>query len=130
MSTVQTLSRAIGVIAACLIAAATLASEETLAWAKCAGGSFPDDCRGMAVLSDGSIVIVGSFEGGATFGSGEPNQTYLSAVSGTDAFVAVYAPDGMLRWAKRVGGSGMSIFHAVAALPDGSFVVEIGRAHV
>ena len=42
-------------------------ADGTLAWAKRAGGTEWETCRGIASLSDGSSVIAGGFAGAATF---------------------------------------------------------------
>jgi uncharacterized delta-60 repeat protein len=97
--------------------------DGTLAWAKRAGGS--PLCEGWAVagLSDNSTVVTGKFEGSATFGKGEPNQTVLTSEGKDDIFIARYNPDGTLAWAKRAGGSSSDAGSGVTALPDNSIVV-------
>jgi hypothetical protein len=49
--------------------------------------------------------VTGRFQGTATFGEGEPNETTLISAPGSDIFVAKYDRDGALLWATRVGGS-------------------------
>ncbi len=62
-----------------------------------------DGVGDLAVLPDGGIVQGGSFSGEKTFGASEDNETELVATGpGSDAFLAVYEPDGSLRWASRV----------------------------
>jgi hypothetical protein len=99
-------------------------SEGTLAWVKRAGGSGLEDFGvGIAALPDGGALVTGAFSDTATFGSGEPNETSLTAVSETDMFVARYNPDGTLAWAKGASGTGQVIGLAVTALPDGTAFV-------
>jgi uncharacterized delta-60 repeat protein len=78
----------------------------TLAWAKQAGGAHGFQyCNGITTLSDNSVVVTGLFGGGsATFGPGEPNETVLTSVGGSDMFIARYNPDGTLAWVKSAGG--------------------------
>ena len=61
-----------------------------LVWAKSAGGSSFDQGLGIAVDGSGNSYVTGSFEGSATFGLGEANQTTLSGVAGALIFVAKY----------------------------------------
>jgi len=102
---------------------ARLGPDGRLAWAKRAGGARKDNGRGVAALPDGSTVIAGFFEGVATFGRGEANETVLTCASEQDIFVARYGPDGSLAWARRAGGADASAGQGVAALPDGSALV-------
>ncbi|MCX6647487.1 MAG: PKD domain-containing protein, partial [bacterium] len=79
------------------------AESGNLIWVKRAGGTSTDQGYGITTLSDNSTVVTGWFEGSATFGPGEPNQTVLTS-AGTmgyeDIFIARYNPDGTLAWAK------------------------------
>ncbi len=100
--------------------------DGTLAWAKRAGGvsSGGDGCCSITTLSDNSTVVTGFFEGPATFGSGEPNQTVLASAGWQDIFVAHYNPDGTLAWAKRAGGDyTRDCGNGITALSDDSVVV-------
>jgi hypothetical protein len=81
--------------------------------------------RNVATLPDGSCVVVGSFAGSATFGVGEPGETTLVAAGGEadiDVFLARFAPDGTLAWARRAGGPNGERCDAVAAHPSGELV--------
>lgn len=99
----------------------------TLAWAKRAGGTEWETCRGITSLSDGSSVIAGGFAGAATFGEGEANETTLTAagsVEGSlDVFIARYGADGTLLWAKQAGGDASDIANHVERFSDDSFVL-------
>ena len=60
----------------------------TLAWARRAGSKGQDQGNGITALTDNSSVVTGYFEGNATFGQGEPNQTVLTTVGSLDIFIA------------------------------------------
>jgi hypothetical protein len=87
---------------------AKYASSGTLVWAKRAGG--PEDLAdesgvSIAVDSMGNSYVTGFIREEATFGAGEVNETTLMVSEGTfDVFVAKYAPNGGLVWAKGAGG--------------------------
>jgi uncharacterized delta-60 repeat protein len=107
--------------------------DGTLAWAKGVGGYQDEDFgRAIAALPDGSAVVTGvfgytdsgfHFGGSARFGDGEPNETTLTSDGGNDVFVAKYASNGTLVWAKRAGGTSEDEPRAIAPLPDGGSVV-------
>jgi uncharacterized delta-60 repeat protein len=92
----------------------------SLVWAKRAGGASQDYGRDVAVLTDGSIAVVGWFEGTATFGQGESNETLLTSAGNWDIFVARYYSDGTLAWAKGAGSTGTDEGQGIAVLSDGS----------
>jgi len=96
-----------------------------LVWATQAGGVDYDYGRGIAALPDGSTLITGDFEGTATFGAGEPNETSLITSANWDMFLAKYDPDGALIWARRAGGTDTdgASGNSVSALDDGTSVV-------
>ncbi len=66
--------------------------DGTFAWANRAGGLNQDLGSGITTLSDNSFVVTGYFEGTATFGEGEPNETVLESDGGRDIFIARFAP--------------------------------------
>ncbi len=81
----------------CLIAVALLlivsmlpgpALGQNLQWAKRAGGTAFDTGYGIAVDSSGNVYVTGYFNGTATFGPAEPNQTILTAAGLSDIYVA------------------------------------------
>ena len=83
-----------------------------LVWAKRAGGG--GGARGLGVATDGAgnSYVTGAFEGTATFGPGEANETTLTSAGAgsddgdpSDIFVASYDFSGALVWAKRAGGA-------------------------
>jgi hypothetical protein len=81
--------------------------------------------NGVSVRShaDGSLVVTGSFNGDATFGAGEPGQVVLtSPLSGVVCYVARFAADGKLVWAKQTIGA-LSFGRCVTVLPSGATVV-------
>jgi hypothetical protein len=77
---------------------------QDLEWASGAGGTGED--RGISVVSDsvGNSYVAGSFQGTATFGAGETNETMLVSAGDTDIFVAKFDGTGELLWAKKAGG--------------------------
>ncbi|MCX6645526.1 MAG: hypothetical protein NTY09_04090, partial [bacterium] len=102
--------------------------DGNLAWVKGVGGIGTDRGLEITVLSDDSTVVAGHFNNSATFGEGEPNETLLTSVGDTDAFVARYNPDGSLVWVISVegGGSGWIMGNGITALSDDSTVVAGG----
>ncbi len=99
--------------------------DGTLAWARRAGGSvFPasggHEGRAAVGLSDGSVVVTGSFFGAITF-PGTPDVT-LTTTAGCntndfDLFVARYDASGQLSWARRAGGCSWEEGLGIAAGP-------------
>lgn len=78
--------------------------DGALLWAKRAGGPLPAVAQSLAVTPRGESYVTGGFQGTATFGPGERNETQLTADgSSSDIFVAKYDRDGALVWAKRAG---------------------------
>jgi hypothetical protein len=96
-----------------------------LEWALSVGNTGFDEAYGVVAFGDGSCIVTGTYEGAVVFGSGEANQTTLTALGGGgDLFLARYNADGTLAWAKRAGGTGSFVVgFAIAAYADGSVVV-------
>jgi len=99
--------------------------DGSLAWAKRAGGASLEEGLGITALPDNSTVVTGSFQGSATFGNGEPNETTLTSDGGKcDIFIARYNPDGNLAWAKAAGGAHWDdVGLGITALSDDSTIV-------
>jgi len=96
--------------------------DGSLLWATRAGDSdieFGDKGWGIASLSDGGGVVTGLFDGTATFGASEENETTLSAAGINDMFIAAYNAEGTLAWARRAGGSDYDMGCDVAVSSDG-----------
>ena len=105
-------------------------ADGVLAWAKRAGGVETEQGSTIASFADGSFVASGHFQGTATFGPGEANETELAATPEivpenvpTDIFIARYNSDGTLAWATSAGGPEWDTSRGIAALSDGSSVV-------
>lgn len=75
---------------------------------------------GIAVDSQGNVVVTGFFHGPLDFGKGP----VLAADMQADAFVAQYAPSGALNWVVPLGGAGDDVGAAIALdSNDNVFVV-------
>ena len=68
-------------------------------WTKTAGGPSVDKLTGITQDHSGNVFITGYFDSTIVFES-----TELVSAGGTDVFIAKYDPDGVLLWAKQVGG--------------------------
>lgn len=99
-----------------------------MSWVVQAGGSdvltggwtSGDRGDGAAALPDGSSFITGNFTDNAVFGRDNPNETVLvNGGAQFDGFVARYAPNGELDWARRFGGDMVSQGIDVVLLDDG-----------
>ncbi len=102
---------------------ARFAYDGDLVWVRAATGTGELLSQDVAALPDGTTWVTGAFGGSATFGSGEANETILTAVHGHDVFVARYAANGTLQWANRAGGTSWEKAPGVAVSPDGTAVV-------
>lgn len=65
---------------------ARYAPDGTLLWVRRAGGGSGDVGYGIAVDAPGNSLVTGDFEGAATFGAGELNETTLESAGWTDIF--------------------------------------------
>jgi len=111
---------------AALIALAGLWSSATaqdFQFAKRLGGSLSDQVHGLAVFSNGDFAAAGSGSGSMTFGQGEANETTLSLGSGTGPWVARFAADGSLQWAKTFPHTNTCWVTRSCALSDGSVLI-------
>ena len=90
---------------------ASVAGAQELGWATSAGGEGSDGGGDVATDPSGNSFVTGFFEGAATFGAGEANETVLFDAGSQDVFVAKYAKDGTLQWATSAGGSAFDLGH-------------------
>jgi hypothetical protein len=93
---------------------AKLDASGRLLWAIQAGGEGNDQGYGIAVDARGHVYVSGAFRATADFDGG-PAVASLTSLGREDAFLACYAADGRLRWAKQIGGEG-SDFPGVGAI--------------
>jgi hypothetical protein len=102
----------------------TDADDGSLLWAKRAGGSGDDRPTDIELLEDGTILVTGVFEGAATFGPEEENETTLVSAADRDVFFALYEPDGALIRADRAqsGETGDWGTKTISGLDDGGFL--------
>ena len=74
--------------------------QGTCLWAHQIAGLQRDEAFGVVVRSDGSVLIVGEFEGTNSIGS-----STLISHGGSDIFLAAFNSAGDLQWAKAIGGT-------------------------
>lgn len=86
----------------------------SLLWASRAGGGMFDRGTTIAIDENGNCFLAGDFEGVATFGVGETNETVLTSAGSRDTFVAKYDASGSLLWATRAGGTDLDAAWGVA----------------
>ncbi len=94
-----------------------------LLWVNQAGGSAADSGRGIAIDADGHSYVTGTFAGTATFAPATPQAITLTSNGGTDLFVARYAANGDLLWARKAGASDNDYGQAIAVDEAGNSTV-------
>jgi hypothetical protein len=109
-----------------------------LQWLRRFGGAGADVCRGIGGDPFGAVLIAGTFEATAAFGT-----TSLASAGGRDVFVASLNDAGEPQWARGIGGAGAEEgaelevgaggeatvafdFSGSVALPDGTNVTSAG----
>lgn len=99
------------------------APDGTPEWALRAGGPGDDLAHDVEPGPGDRILVAGSFEQEAVFGT---EGDVLVSLGGSDAFAACYHPDGGLDWLTAAGGAGRDWARGVAVLDDGAAVVTGG----
>lgn len=79
--------------------------EGNVVWARTEPGNGNKYGVACAAGSEGEVYVAGEFSGTATFGSGEPTQTTITASGGFDVFLARYSAAGTLSWARHFEGN-------------------------
>lgn len=79
----------------------------------------------LGVLADGSALVLGAYDDPVTLGEGEPSEVRLAPSPGAarEVYLARFAPDGALVWARAIRGQ--STPTRIAALADGSSIVLV-----
>jgi hypothetical protein len=82
----------------------SLAQEIYFDWAISASGAASEAGMDIVSLSDGSVVVVGQFEGSVDFDPG-PGSFVLHAINFMDGFIARYNYEGKLIWAGAISNT-------------------------
>lgn len=99
-----------------------------LQWAKQAGGTGFEESTALALDGNGNSYVTGSFRDVATFGSGETNETMLTATGFSDIYLLKLDNDGVLQWVIGVGNTNFTGGYGIATDTDGnSYVVGLYR---
>jgi len=107
--------------------------DETPAWGRVIDLQQFNNLIDGKLLSDGRVVVAGTFDKEITLGMGEANQTTLTPIDSSsgfasdDAFLALYNSDGTLAWARSDGGMGGDGAAGVAVLPGNDGFVYCGQ---
>ncbi|MDC0666904.1 hypothetical protein [Nannocystis radixulma] len=92
-----------------------------LEWLRRSGDAAEQRATDAAVLSDGSVVVVGSFTG--ELGTAPDVITATADPLAGDAFILRLDPAGEQVWLRQIGGAGLQWASAVVALPDDRIAV-------
>jgi hypothetical protein len=106
--------------------AARLDADGELVWAMASESGYGNDVVGVnaSLLPTDRFLMSGKFTGAASFGLGEPADTWLVSSGDLEPFAAVYDVDGNLEWVARVGSSWeFARAKATAGLEDGTFLL-------
>ncbi len=87
-------------------------------WSKRIGGIGNDEGRGVAIDSDGNVVVTGIFENTIDLGGGP-----LVSAGSKDIFVASYSTTGNHRWSKIFGGGATDLGLGVAIDADNNILL-------
>jgi hypothetical protein len=100
-----------------------LDADGNFLWALMPTGS--DSCRAgsIAVATDGTVYVTGSFSGTMDFDPG-PGVTNLTSAGGADIFVCALTPTGDLLWVEGIGAIQDDSGSAISIAPDGSLFVS------
>ena len=102
-----------------------LDSAGNFVWARRMGGTGDDYAEDLAIASDGSVCVVGCFNGTANCDVGA-GTFCLTSAGGYDIFLSRIDSAGSFVWASGLGGVGREHCPRVTAAPDGSVYVTGG----
>ncbi len=88
-------------------------------WAKSFGGNSVDYVTSVAETSDGGVIVGGYFYSDEIQAGDET----ITNNGSDDGFIIKYSSNGMIEWAKSIGGSEQDFIYSVSATNDGGVVV-------
>lgn len=94
-------------------------------WHITTGGSGGDIPKGLALTSDGGLIMVGRFDGAVDWDNG-PDTIWMRSAGSVDGYIARFDTSGAFRWAVPVGGVGHDEVYAVAVDGNG-FIYVTGQ---
>jgi subtilisin-like proprotein convertase family protein len=97
-----------------------LDSAGNFVWARRQGGSGTDAGENIALASDGSICITGTFQGTADFDPAASGTYNLTSVGNYDVFITKLDSAGNFVWACGTGGTNYDYATGIAVASDGS----------
>jgi hypothetical protein len=100
--------------------------DSYFAWAQRAGGTNNDVGNSVAVATDGTVLVTGSFQDTATFPTSAEDSIALTSAGVSDVFVAALnKDDSYFAWAQRAGAGGTNsdVGNSVAVAADGTVLV-------
>ena len=103
------------------VALLKLTAQGDLAWVRQFGSPEAELSLGLATDDSGNVVIVGSFAGAIDLGTGP-----LTSHGSNDYYLAKYAGDGRILWAKALGSSEYDSYYAGLAIDGGGHVYLAG----
>jgi hypothetical protein len=102
---------------------AKLDPKGKLMWVQTFGGVHGDTANGIAVRGD-AVVVVGNFSDNIKLVGWDGKSDWDHAAIGSDdAFVAAFDREGNPKWLWTLGGIGSDGMNAIAAAPDGGWVI-------
>ena len=110
--------RALSCLLAAILVTASGAPAMAVEWAGRMGGGGEDSPNSITVDPSGNSLVTGFFQGTAIFGS-----TGLSSAGGDDIFVEKLDPQGVVLWARRMGGGNNDGGYGIAADSEGNCYV-------
>ena len=96
---------------------ARISEGGTVLWARAFGGLGDDFAFDVASDASGAAYVAGQVTGSAAFG------TLTVTATGSDAFIAKFAPDGGVQWITTLAGAGQSYANEVVVSPGGETAV-------
>jgi hypothetical protein len=90
-----------------------------LIWEKTVGGPSGQAMGGLALAADGTVGVIGDFNGPTDFGGQQRTNQGID-----DIFFALYSPDGDLRSVTTFGGSGVDQGGKIAADASGDWFIS------
>ncbi|MFD1628314.1 SBBP repeat-containing protein [Pseudopedobacter beijingensis] len=106
----------------CLATLGTAYAQD-ISWVNRYGAAGEDIIYASAVDFENNIYTTGTFNGSIDFNEGKGAAVQLSSQGGVDIFITKTAVDGVLLWAKRVGGTGGDYALALAVDDKGAIYI-------